>query len=98
MNLQKEIVIIFITLSLNLKAQNINEFYFETNTAHKLAKDGKIDSAITTYENAFKKIDYVNSTYLNKVLKLGLPSKNVTTFLKPLLYILIDNSGLFAIR
>ena len=52
-------------------AQDINEFYFEANTARKLAKAGKIDSAISTYENAFKKVDYVFITYLERVKRLA---------------------------
>ena len=39
--------------------------------ARKLARDGKTDSAIASYENAFKKVDYVQITYLKKVLNLA---------------------------
>ncbi|PCI96529.1 MAG: hypothetical protein COB15_09765, partial [Flavobacteriales bacterium] len=71
-NMYKQIRLVFLLIifSLSIKAQNINDFYLEANTARKLAESGKIDSAITAYENAFKKIDYVNTTYLNKILKL----------------------------
>ena len=74
MNLQKQligVILLLVTLSIEIKAQDINEFYYEVNTARKLALDGKTDSAITTYENAFKKVDYVQITYLKKVLNLA---------------------------
>ena len=71
--MQQQILAIFLLtiLSFNIKSQNINEFYFEANTARKLAKEGKIDSAITTYENAFKKVDYVFIRYLERVKELA---------------------------
>jgi len=72
MNLLKQIAIfIFIIFSMSTKAQNINEFYFEVSRASKLAQNGKTDSAITIYENAFKKVNYVQIRYLNKVLELA---------------------------
>lgn len=73
MKLHKQILILFLLFffALQIKAQNINEFYFEANTARKLANAGKIDSAIATYENAFKKVDYVFITYLEKVKRLA---------------------------
>jgi hypothetical protein len=78
MILHPKIVVIFLLLScsVQLKSQNINEFYFEANTARKLARDGKTDSAITTYENAFKKVDYVHITYLQRVLELAKLNKD----------------------
>jgi len=73
MKLHKQIIIYFLLFffALQIKAQNINEFYFEANTARKLAKAGKIDSAIATYENAFKKVDYVFIRYLKRVKALA---------------------------
>ena len=74
MKLQKQligVILLLLTLSIEVKTQNINEFYFEVNMARKLARDGKTDSAIASYENAFKKVDYVQITYLKKVLNLA---------------------------
>jgi uncharacterized membrane protein YciS (DUF1049 family) len=78
MNLHKPIVVIvlLIIISLNIKAQNINDFYFEVNVANNLAKIKKLDSAIVTYENAFKKVDYVQITYLKKIMKLAKLTKD----------------------
>ncbi len=62
---------LFIIFSPNIKAQNINAFYFEVNTAHNFAVAEKLDSAIATYENAFKKVDYVHIIHLKKMVKLA---------------------------
>lgn len=79
MKLQKQligVILLLLTLSIEIKTQNINEFYFEVNTARKLAHDGKTDSAITTYENAFKKVDYVPTKYLLKLIELAKLNKD----------------------
>jgi len=78
MNLHKQILgySLFIIFSLHIKAQNINSFYFETNMANNLAKAGKIDSAITVYEDAFKKVGYVNIIYLRKIVEISKLNKD----------------------
>ena len=73
MNL-KNIIIITFLISIcipNVRAQDINKYYFELNVANNLAKVGEIDSAIATYEDAFKKRDFVSAFYFKKVLKLA---------------------------
>jgi hypothetical protein len=72
-NMLKQVSVVFILFILSscIKSQNINDFYFEANIARKLSKDGKTDSAITVYENAFKRIDYVHISYLKKLLSLA---------------------------
>jgi len=86
MKYYKQIIAIWlIVLSLNIKAQDMNSFYFEANVANNLAKVGKIDSAIITYENAFKKVDYVQITYLNKIVtlaKLNKDQERINRYLK----------------
>jgi len=69
-------IILLLAFSLEIKAQDMNSFYFEANVANNLAKVGKIDSAIAIYENAFKKIDYVHITYLKKLVKLAKLNKD----------------------
>ena len=71
--MNKQIVVIFLLIifALNIKAQNINGFYFEINTGRDFVQDGKIDSAITTYENAFKRVNYVQIIYLKRILNLA---------------------------
>lgn len=73
MKLTKQILIVLLLffLTQQIKSQNINEFYFEANTARKLANAGKIDSAIATYENSFRKVDYVFIRYLKRVKRLA---------------------------
>jgi hypothetical protein len=70
------IILLLLIFTVKSKAQNINELYFEANTARKLARDGKTDSAITTYENAFKKVDYVPTKYLRKLIELAKLNKD----------------------
>lgn len=41
--------------SFDIKAQNINDYYFKLNEARKLAENRNLDSAIIAYENAFEK-------------------------------------------
>ncbi len=70
----KKLQILFfliIIFSLDIKSQDINEFYFETNRARKLGNAGKLDSAITVYENAFKKVNYVFNSYLRDIKELA---------------------------
>ncbi len=75
-HLHKAILILGFLLSLNLNAQNINEFYFQVNEASKLAESEKMDSAILSYEKAFEKVEYVHTNFLNKVLKLSETNKD----------------------
>jgi len=69
--LKKFLFSIFIAFSFLLSGQDINTFYFEMNEGRKLAVVGKIDSAITAYEEGFKKLEYVQTIYLQKVLQLA---------------------------
>jgi len=69
--LSKLFIVLSIMVSTHLNAQNINSFYSEISIASNLAESGEVDEAILTYENAFKKIDYVRIRYLNKVLTLA---------------------------
>ncbi|PCJ24055.1 MAG: hypothetical protein COA97_10420 [Flavobacteriales bacterium] len=77
MKIYKKIVVFLLLITfINVKAQHINAFYLEAYIAYKLAKNGEIDSAITTYENAFKKVDYVQITYLKSMVKLAKLNKD----------------------
>ena len=73
MKIQKQIltVLLVVFFIFQIKAQNLNKYYFELNVAYNLAKAGKVDSAIATYEDAFRKLDYVQIRYLQKVLELA---------------------------
>ena len=73
MKIQKQTltVLLVVFFIFQIKAQNLNKYYFEFNVAYNLAKAGKVDSAIATYEDAFRKLDYVQIRYLQKVLELA---------------------------
>ncbi|PHQ78360.1 MAG: hypothetical protein COB65_13975 [Thalassobium sp.] len=69
--ISKIIFLLVFLFSRNVEAQNFSAFYFEANEARKLGEEGKIDSAIKTYENAFKILDYVKVEDLIKVVELA---------------------------
>jgi len=48
-------------------AQNMQMFYRSMFQADSLCKVGLIDSAITTYTNSFRKVDYVHSSFLRRL-------------------------------
>lgn len=75
-NLYPIVGIIFFFISSTLIAQNNIEFYSLINDATNLAKNGKLDSAIITYEDAFILKKYVHTSYLQKVLKLSKEKKD----------------------
>lgn len=70
------LILTFFIFIWSAKGQDMNAFYAQMNIATNLANEGKTDSAIITYENAFKEIDYVNTTYLKKVLVLAKTNKD----------------------
>lgn len=68
--------LLVLTICGTIKAQDYQHFYLQINSANTLAQKGQIDSAITIYENAFKKVDYVHTRILTKVLKLAKLNKD----------------------
>jgi len=72
MNCMKFMSVMFLLiLNVSVDAQYLTEFYTQINIASKLTETGKIDEAISSYENAFGKVEYVHTKYLDKVLKLA---------------------------
>ncbi|MEM1320095.1 MAG: hypothetical protein AAGG75_07535 [Bacteroidota bacterium] len=57
-------------------AQQLNDFYAQISAANTLAKNNQADQAIAAYEAAFRTVDYVNTFYLKKVLKLAKKNKD----------------------
>ena len=72
----KKILFAFIILSISANSQELNEANKNLIAANQLSNEGYIDSAITTYELAFKQIEYVNSTHIHQVIKLAKQSKD----------------------
>nr|WP_299206797.1 hypothetical protein [uncultured Brumimicrobium sp.] len=71
---------IFITaliiLSSNAHAQELNEANKNLIAAKQLSIDGYIDSAIISYELAFKQIEYVHSSHIHQIIKLAKQRKD----------------------
>lgn len=72
-----QILILFVFLiSATLKGQDYHQFYLQIHNAITVAQNDKADSSIAVYENAFEKVDYVNTRILKKVLKLAKINKD----------------------
>ncbi len=81
--MKRILITIFLSIILFfVKAQNINAFYKQINIATNYAKTGKADSAITIFEDAFSKVDYVNIAYLKRAMKLSKALKDKKRVIK----------------
>jgi len=78
----KYIIIIFTTLVLNhlgisQDLKSVSDYYYQLYQGKQLLENGKPDSACIVFENAFKKVDYIQSyTIKRTVLKAAIESKN----------------------
>lgn len=76
MRIIQSLLLLIFLISTTLKAQDYHQFYLQIHNAITLAENGKADSSIAVYENAFEKVDYVNTRILKKVLKLAKINKD----------------------
>lgn len=77
----KYIVFTFLFFSLNVYSQdlqNIRDFYYKIYKADLQFKNGYPDSALISYENAFKQVEFVSSVLLRKAEKLSRVNKDKT--------------------
>jgi len=70
------LITVLIILSSNVHAQELNEANKILIAAKQLSNDGYIDSAITTYELAFKQIEYVHSKHIYQIIELAKQRKD----------------------
>ena len=72
-------LLILIILSLEtLNAQDYKNFYYEVYLGDKLSHQESYSDALTQYEAASKKVDFVSTLYLQKFLKVAKKAKNET--------------------
>lgn len=79
------VTVFILPASIVARGQDYYEFYQQMHTAYCFTSLGDIERSMTIYENAFAKVDYVNTVFLKKALDIAAlqeDNEKVTTFSK----------------